>query len=448
MATFAPRPLMERVRTNAERSGAAQAETFLEVAHFTEVRVRQREVELVQQSVIQGLGLRVFRDRRMGFLYTTDLRTQVLDEMVTRTIALAAEATPRDENKISEEPAPAALMLEIDDPSVLRMGPENLTALARTAEENAFAHDRRVQSTQSVRCGVQSNEVHFSNTYIPYQTYRASACWLSVAAIATQGDQKRSGVFQDRKRIFADLETPERVGRKAASRAIAKLGAGPVPSAKVPVIFEAEAAGTLLRGLFGAVNGSNVLEQRSFLTGKLGTAIASPIVTIVDDGTMRRGLGSRPFDGEGVQSRRNIVVERGVLRRFLQTSVSARRMGTGTTGNAGRGYESLPEVQPTNFYIDRGGKGLDRMIAETPRGLLVTDLAGFGIDTVSGEFSQQVEGSWIEGGKLTKPVEGVTVGGTLQEMLLGIDAVGSDLEFRSAVASPSLRFRELTVGGV
>lgn len=447
MPYFQPRELMERVRTNAERSGAAQAETFLEIAHFTEVRVRQREVELVQQSVIQGLGLRVFRDRRMGFMYTTDLRAPVLDEIVTRTIALAAEATPRDENRISEEGAPAALTLEIDDPSVLRLGVADLTALARAAEDSAFAQDKRVQSTRDVRCGVQSNEIHFSNTYIPYQTYRASACWLSVFAVATQGDQKRTGLFADRKRIFADLETAERVGRKAASRAVAKLGAAPVPSTKASVIFEAEAAGTLLGGLFGAVNGSNVLEQRSFLAGKLGAPIASPLVTIIDDGTMRRGLGSRPFDGEGVQSRRNVVVERGVLRRFLQTSVTARRMGVGTTGNAGRGYESLPEVQPTNFYVERGGRSLDKMIAETPRGLLVTGLAGFGIDAVSGEFSQQVEGSWIEGGKVVKPVEGVTVGGRLQDMLPGIDAVGSDLEFRSNVASPSLRFKELTIGG-
>ena len=446
MPSFEPRELMQRVRTNAERSGAAQAETFLEIAHFTEVRVRQREVELVQQSIIQGLGLRVFRDRRMGFMYTTDLRAPVLDEIVTRTIALAAEATPRDENRISEEGAPAALALEIHDPSVLRMGTPELTALARAAEDNAFAHDKRVQSTRDVRCGVQSNEIHFSNTYIPYQTYRASACWLSVFAVATQGDQKRNGLFADRKRIFADLETPERVGRKAAARAVAKLGASSVPSTKAPVIFEAEAAGTLLGGLFAALNGANVLEQRSFLAGKLGTPVASPLLTIVDDGTMRRGLGSRPFDGEGVQSRRTIVMERGVLRRFLQTSVSARRMGVGTTGNAGRGYESLPEVEPTNFYVDRGGTRLDKMIAETPRGLLVTGLAGFGIDAVSGEFSQQVEGSWIEGGKVTKPVEGVTVGGRLQDMLMAIDVVGNDLEFRSNVASPSLRFKELTIG--
>ena len=447
MPSFVPQELVNRVRTSAERSGAAQAEAYLEVVHFTEVRVRQREVELVQSSVITGLGLRVFKDRRMGFLYTTDFRPPVLDEIVNRTISLAAEATPRDENKVSEEPPPTGLQLDIDDPSVLTMRPEDLVPLARSAEENAFAQDPRVQSTRDVRAGVQSNETHFSSTYVPYLTYRASAAWLAVTAVATQGAQKRTGTFADRKRIFVDLETPERVGRKAAGRAAAKLGAAAVPSAKVPVIFEAEAAAALLRGLFPAVSGTNVLEQRSFLAGKIGSAVSSPLVTILDDGTMRRGLGSRPFDGEGVQTGRTPVIEGGVLRHYLHTVVSARRMGAPTTGNAGRSYDSLPEVQPTNFYLDRGGTRPDKMIADVARGLYVTDLAGFGIDTVSGEFSQQVEGSWIEGGKLTKPVEGITVGGRLQEMLVGIDAVGTDLEHRSNVSSPSIRFQSLTVGG-
>jgi PmbA protein len=439
---------MDRVRLHAERSGAAQAEAYLEVVHFTEVRVRQREIELVRQSAIQGLGLRVFRDRRMGFMYTTDLRLPVLDEIVNRTIALAGEATPRDENKVPEETPPAALALEIQDDAVMRMRPEDLTALARSAEDYTFATDKRVQSTVDARCGVQWNETHFSNTYIPYLTYRASAAWLGVEAVATLGDQKRTGGFYDTKRIFAELETAERIGRKAATRAVAKLGASPVPSAKVPVIFEADAASHFLRMLFGAFNGENVVEQRSFLAGKLGAAIASPLLTIVDDGVMRRGLGSRPFDGEGVQARRNVVVERGVLRRYLQSAVSARRMGTGTTGNAIRSYDSLPAVGPTNFYVERGSQKIEKLIADVPRGLLVTDLAGFGVDVVSGEFSQQVEGSWIEAGKLTKPVEGVTVGGQLQTMLMGIDGVGNDLEFRNNVSSPSIRFRELTVGGV
>jgi PmbA protein len=448
MAQYKPQELLERMRSSAERGGAAQADVFMEIALFTEVRVRQHEVELIRQSAIQGIGLRVFKDRRVGFCYTTDTRPSVLDEMVTRTLVLAGEASSRDENKIPEETPPADLDLEIYDPVIVGLRPEQLTVIARQAESSAFAVDQRVQQTASVRCGVQWNETHFSNTYIPYKTYKASACWLFVEAVASQGDRKRTGAFADKKRLFSDLETAEKVGTKAGTRAIAKLTAAPVPTAKVPVIFESEAAGGFLGGLFAAFNAENVLEQRSFLAGKKGTTIASPLVSITDDGIMRRGIGSRPFDGEGVQSRRTVVVDHGVLNRYLHTSITARRMGSGTSGNAARSYDTLPTVGPTNFYLERGTTRLAKLISDVPRGLLVTDLAGFGMDVVSGEFSQQVEGTWIEGGKLTKAVEGVTVGGKLQDMLMGIDGVGNDLEFRNNVCSPSIRFKELTVGGV
>lgn len=448
MATLPPKDLMERVRTNAERAGASEAETYLEIVRFTEVRVRQREVELVQQSSIRGLGLRVFRDRRMGFMYTTDLRTPVLDEIVNRTIALAAQASPRDENKLTEEILPTLPDLEIYDDSIPALRPEDLTDRARSAEQNAFARDRRIQTTNDARCGVQTVEVHFTNTFQPYQTFRASSSWVSVSAVATQGAQKREGEYEDRQRYLSDLQTAEHVGRHAADRALAKLGAAPVPSVKAPVLFDSDAASGFLRRLFGAVSGQNAADQRSFLAGKLGRPVASPLVSIVDDGIKRRGLGSRPFDGEGVQTRRTVVIDRGVLARYLHDGESARRMGVASTGNALRSYDSIPSVGPTNFYLESGATSPDKMIAGVSKGLLVTDLAGFGVDTVSGEFSQQVEGQWIENGKVVRPVEGVTIGGRLDEMLLGIDAVGNDLEMRDAVRSPSLRFKEMTIGGV
>lgn len=438
---------IERVRILAERSGAAEAETYFEFITLAEVRVRDREVELIQQSAITGLGLRVLRDRRMGFMYTTDLRRTVVDELVNRTIALAGEATPRDENKLPDQIFPPQSNLEIFDDVIAAMKPEDLIPLARALEENAIAQDKRIETTQDTRAGFAVGEVHFTNTFIPYQFFQSTNCWLSCTAIATDGTMKREGEYSDRKRIYQDLVTPERLGRRAAERALARLGGKPVPSTKAPVIFEAEAAGGFVGGLFGAFSGLNVLEQRSFLAGKVGQPIASPLVTIVDDGIMRRGLGTRPFDGEGAQSRRSVVVDRGVLMKFLQTTATARRANVNPTGNAARGYDSLPAVGATNFYIDRGSSKPETMIQEVPRGLYVTGTAGFGFDLASGDYSQQVQGAWIEGGKITTPVEGVTVAGKLTDMLTGIDAVGRDLEFRTQIASPSLRFKELTIGG-
>lgn len=438
---------MERVRQLAERSGAAEAETYFEFITFAEARYREREVELVQQSAITGFGLRVLRDRKMGFLYTTDLRRTVVDELVIRTIALADQATPRDENKLPEQSIQPVGNLEIYDDAIAAMRPEELIPLARSIEEGAIAQDRRIQAVRTARAGYSIGEVHFSNTFIPYQTFRSTSCWLTCSAVATLAGQKREGSYTDRKRIFADLTTSDRVGRKAAERALAKLGAKSIPSMKAPVIYEAEAAGDFVGSLFAAFSGLNVLDQRSYLVGRKGQPIASPLVTIVDDGILRRGLSSRPFDGEGSQARRNVVVDRGILTHFLHTASTARRESLGTTGNAVRGYDSLPAVGPTNFYMDRGSARADAMIQEVPHGLFVTGVAGMGLDVVSGEYSQQVEGFLIDGGKLGAPVDRVTVAGKLDEMLMGIDAVGRDLEFRSNFAAPTIRFKQLTIGG-
>ncbi len=438
--------LAEKIRIQAERSGAQEAETYLESSTTTEVRLRQGQIELLQQSGVQGLGLRVFRDRHMGFLYTTDLRDSVLTELVNRTLALTNQATARDENRIAENLSVSQTDLEINDPALAQLRAADLVAMARAAEQSAFAQDKRIQTTRDVRCGVTIAEISFSNTYIARQKYTAGVAWLSATPIATAGTQKREGTYSDRKRYLSDLARPEQVGQLAVSRALARLGAAPVASTRVPVVFAAEAAATFLRGLFQAFSALNVIEQRSFLAGKLGQQIASPLLTIIDDGTMRRGLGSGYFDGEGVQSHRTVVVDRGVLRQYLHSGATARRMNTTPTGNGIRSYDSLPTIGPTNFYIDAGSK-THELVEETSNGLYVTGLAGFGMDTVSGEYSQQVDGQWIEKGVLTKPVEGVTVAGRLDEMLLGIDAVGRDLEFRDNVASPAIRFKELTVGG-
>ena len=438
--------LAEKIRVQAERSGAQEAESYLETSTTTEARIRSGQIELLQQSVVQGIGLRVFRDQRMGFLYTTDLRDTVLTELVNRTLTLTNQATPRDENRLPEFLTVSQTDLEILDPAVGNLRSDDLVGMARAAEQSAFAQDKRIETTRDVRCGSSVVEVFFSNTYISRQTYRAGTVWLSATPIATQGAQKREGTHVDRKRFLTDLARPEQVGQLAAAKALARLGAAPVPSARVPVIFGSEAAGSFLQGLFQAFSALNVIEQRSFLAGKLGQQVASPSVTIIDDGTMRRGLGTRYFDGEGVQTHRTVLVDRGVLRSYLHSAATARRLNTPATGNGIRSYDALPAIGPTNLYIDNGSS-TTKLVQEVDRGLYVTGLSGFGLDTVSGEYSQQVDGAWIEKGALTKAVEGVTVAGRLDEMLLGITGVGRDLEFRSNVASPTIRFQALTVGG-
>jgi PmbA protein len=447
MANLGPQEILDRVRGLAQRSGAAEAEAYLEIVNLTEARVRQGEVEYLAQSAVRGLGVRVFVDRKVGFSYTTDIRPTVIDELVRRTILLAGENAPRDENRLPDEQLPPISDLEIYDDAVARLRAPDLIALAKQAEDQAFASDKRVQATRDARASAAVGEVHFTNTYVPYLTYSSTTCRLAITAIASDSAQKREGRFEDSRRSLLDLTTPERVGRKAAERAVQRLGSKPVPTTRAPVVFDGEAAGRFLASLCPAFDAANVLEERSFLSSSVNQQVASPLVTIVDDGLLRRGLGTRPFDGEGVQQRRSVLVDRGVLARFLETATTARRKNARMTGNAVRSYDSLPSVGPTNLRVEPGSGTLDKIIESTTRGLLVTEVVGFGVDTVSGHYSQQVVGRWIEKGALAAPVEGVTVAGSLSEMLLGIDAVGKDLEYRAAVCSPCLRFRELTIAG-
>jgi PmbA protein len=246
---------------------------------------------------------------------------------------------------------------------------------------------------------------------------------------------------------LADLLSPEEVGRIAAERTLRRLGARKVPTCEVPVVFDPETVVDLLGDIFDAVSGYAAFRGTTFLKDRVGEQVASPLLTVIDDGRRRRGMGSRPFDGEGLATRRNVPIERGVLRGFLCDSYAARKLGTKPCGCARRSVGGAPGVGSSNLWIEAGTTPAAELVSSLERGLLVTDLLGFGVDLVSGDYSRGAAGLWIEGGRLAYPVHEVTIAGNLRQMLLDIDAVGDDLEFRWASVSPSLRLRRLTVSG-
>jgi PmbA protein len=213
------------------------------------------------------------------------------------------------------------------------------------------------------------------------------------------------------------------------------------------VVFDPETAASLVGHAFGALSGYAVFRNATFLRDRLGEAVASPLVTVVDDGRRPRGLGSRPFDGEGLPTRRNVPIERGVLRHYLCDSYSARRIGARSTGSARRGVAGGPSVGAANLFLEAGSTSPDEILREVDRGLYVTDLIGFGVNLVTGDYSQGAVGHWIEKGRLVHPVHEITIAGNLKDMLRDIDAVGSDLEFRGSVAAPTIRVRRMTVSG-
>jgi PmbA protein len=243
------------------------------------------------------------------------------------------------------------------------------------------------------------------------------------------------------------LESPEAVGRKAAQRALRKLGARKVTTCQVPVIFDPETARSLLGHVFEAVRGDAIYRRASFLTGKLQQKVAGENVTILDDGLRPGGFGSRPFDDEGVPASLTPVVENGVLRSYLLNCYTARKLNLQTTGNAARGVAGPPVVGPKNFYLVAGPHSPDGIRRSVKTGFYVTELIGFGVNIVTGDYSRGAAGMWIENGEFAYPVEEVTIAGNLAEMLNHIEMVGSDLEFRSALAAPTLLVSGLTVAG-
>ncbi len=248
-------------------------------------------------------------------------------------------------------------------------------------------------------------------------------------------------------RTLAKLESPEKVGREAARRTLRRLGARKIASTYVPVVLDPLVAGSLLEQIFSAANGDAIYRHASFLAGKLGEKVAGDNITIIDDGTLPGGFGTTPFDGEGVPTRRTLVIEKGVLKSYLLNTYTARKLGLQTTGNAARGLAGSPGIGAGNFFLQPGAKTPQQIQAGVKSGLYVTETLGFGVNLVTGDFSQGASGLWIENGEFVFPVEEVTIAGNLKDMLNQISEIGNDLEFRGSTASPTLRLEGMTIAG-
>jgi len=247
-------------------------------------------------------------------------------------------------------------------------------------------------------------------------------------------------------RTFKGLEAPETVGATAAKRALRRLGARKVPTQDAPIVFDPDMAASLLRTIAGAASGTSIYRGTSFLLNRLGEQVAADSVTVIDDGTIPGALGSRPFDGEGVPTRRTVVVEHGVLQSYLLDTYCARRLGLTSTGNAAREAGGI-SVGSANLYLVPGTHTPEEIIGSVKSGLYLTELIGFGVNMVTGDYSRGAVGLWIENGELTYPVEEITIAGNLLEMWRHIDMVGNDLVLRGRTAAPTLKIERMTIAG-
>src|SRR6204780_4590549 len=318
--------------------------------------------------------------------------------------------------------------------------------MAKEGEAAAFAFDPRITNSEGATYGRTAGGAAIVLSSGFRASYKGSYQSLSVVPVAADdGGKNRRGYHWTARRHLAELDPPAEVGREAARRTLRKLGARTVPTCEAPVVFDPDAARSILGMLAGCVMGSSIWRKSSYLVGREGTRVASDLVTVVDDPLLPRAPGSRPFDGEGLASRRNVVVEKGILRTYLCDSYSARKLSRESTGSASRGGGGGVGPSTSNFVLEPGTDSNEAIVKGTPRGLYVTEMMGFGFNAVTGDFSRGAAGFWIDDGELTYPVSEVTISLNVDALWQSIDAVGSDLDLRTATAAPTIRVAKMTV---
>jgi len=429
--------------------GATDAECTLAEGEEFSALVRMRSLERLKDAGSRAAGLRVLVGQRVGSSYTSDLTPEGIRELVDSAIEIAAISTEDPYAGLPDASDLGALPgdLQLYSADISRTDTDYRIEQAMLTEEAAFAADPRITNSEGASFDAHSGERVFANSRGFLGSYRTSSCSLSTTPVAREGEFMERDYWYSSARKYSQLESPAHIGRCAAERTVRRLGARKVPTQKVPVIFDPQTARTLLGNIFDAVEGDAIYRQASFLAGKLGERVASENVTIVDDGTLPGLFGTSPFDDEGVPSRRTVVIDRGVLRSYLLNTYTARKLSMKTTGNAARGITGNTGVGHGNLFLEEGEREPYDLIRGIRAGLYVTELIGSGVNTVTGDYSRGAAGQWIEHGDFAYPVSEITIASTLQRMLMDIESVCSDLEFRGSVASPTLVIREMTVSG-
>jgi PmbA protein len=441
--------LLRDVLERAARQGATAADAFLVEDQSFSAQVRLGEVETVKHARQQHLALRVFVGHSVAAASTSDLSAESVGRLAEEAVGLARRTAP---DELAGLPAAEALAplplpeLELEDPEGHDLAPEDKIDLARRCEQAALAADPRVTNSEGADFSDRRARYAYATSHGFAARYGTSSFGLSVAPVASQDGEMQRDAWYHAARRRARLDPPESIGRVAAARAVRRLGARRVRTAEVPVVFDPDMAASLLRHLAGAVAGPALYRGASFLLGKLGERIAAPGVSVIDDGTLPGALGSRPFDGEGLPVRRTTIVDRGVLASYLLDTYSGRKLGLPSTHHAVRDGSGV-SVGTTNLFLAPGDSDPADLIASVREGLYVTELIGFGVNTVTGDYSRGAVGVWIDHGELAYPVEEITVAGNLRDMLHAVEAVGNDLVLRDRTSAPTVLIGKMVVAG-
>lgn len=448
------RAVAEGLLDRARKAGADAADVVAATGESLGVSARGGALEDVERSESVDFGLRVLINAEGGVRSATisasDRSTAALDALVERAVAMAREApvdpyaglAPEDILDQSDVAAKAST-LELGDPAG-SPDPDALLDEALALEAAALGVDG-VAQVEGADAGWSGGWIYFATSHGFRGGYRSSSRSLSVSAVAGEGLEMERDYAFSAARFAEDLRTIQDIGEEAGARAVRRLGPKKPPSGAYPVLFEPRVAASLVGAVVGAANGAAVARGSSFLRDKMGETILPARFSIEDDPLRRRGLGSRPFDGEGVPVRPKAIVKDGALATWLLDCEAARRLGLETNGSAGRGVAGGPSPSSSNVWITPGDKTRDELIRETGEGVLITEMMGRGVNGVTGDYSRGAAGFWIENGEIAHPVSEFTLAGHIFEMLSGLDAA-NDLVFDRRMVAPTLRVEGLTIG--
>lgn len=434
----------------AMKGGATAAECVVREGDEFSTLVRLGQVETLKESGSRAIGVRVFFGQRAASTYSSDFSRAGLDRMLSSALELAKITSEDPFGGIppADQMGQIAGDLDLYHEDVYSLpGPERID-YARRTEKAALDFDPRIKNSEGGSFDAATGHKVLANSHGFVGEYSRSYCSVAAVPIAQteDGGMQRDYWFSVA-RMLKKLDAPEKVGRIAAERTIRRLGARRVKTARVPVVFDPMVSTSILEHIFEGINGDSVYRGASFLAGKLGEKIAGDNVTVIDDGTIPGGFGTSPFDGEGIPTRRTVVIENGVLKSYLLNTYTAKKLGLQTTANASRGLAGTPGIGPGNYFLQPGQKSAKELIANIKEGLYVTEFLGQGVNLVTGDYSRGASGLWISNGELGYPVEEITVAGNLKDLFFNISEIASDLEFRGSVAAPTIRVDDLTVGG-
>src|SRR5690348_113339 len=444
--------------SRAQRAGASDAEVTIREGDEFSTTVRMGQVETLKESGSRGMGIRVLvagaNGYRVASTTSSDFSEEGIDHLVSGAIALARVtsedpfaglAAPEEFGQLEGD-----LALYHDD--VYSLPTADRIEYARRAEAAALAADTRITNSDGGSFDAATGRRVFANSRGFAGEYRASSCSIAVSAIALgQNGEMQRDYWYTYARSLAKLDTPESVGAAEARRTLRRLDARRVRTQQVPLVFAPEVARSLIGAIFDAASGDSIYRGASFFTGLLGQQVAAPSITVIDDSTIPGGFGTSPFDGEGLRSRRTVIIQNGVLANYLLNTYTARKLGMKSTGNAARGLAGNPGTGAGNLFLQppthSDAQSPEDILRGVPSGLYVTSLMGHGVNMVTGDYSRGAAGLWIENGELTFPVQEITIAGNLKDMFRNITAIANDLVFRSSVASPTLRIDGMTVAG-